>query len=156
MKRHSIIAALVVAVCLWVGGNSAFAHEVVGGLVWQTSKEAAVAMAKAQGKKILLIGGDSTCSRTEYTRHTICESVSPPIKRLIEQYFIPWFGDRSTALNGMLYNTDWYKYGQGLGLIYFPLVCVIDPNDEQYSGGQCLSGSDDGETRHTDILFSCC
>ena len=98
MKHHSVIVALVVAACLWVGCNSAFAAD----LVWQTSKEAAVAMAKAQGKKILLIGGDDTCSRTEYMKHTVCEFTSPPIKSLIEQYFIPWFGNRNAAIDQKL------------------------------------------------------
>jgi hypothetical protein len=128
MKHHSVIATLVVAVFLWVGYNNAFAAE----LVWQTSKEYAVPMAISQGKKILLIGGDSSCARTEAMIHTVCESVSPPIKSLIEQYFIPWFGDRSTALNGLLTNTDWYRYAIGIngtGSFDFPLICVIDPND---------------------------
>ncbi len=141
MKHHSIITALVVAVCLWVGCNSAFAAN----LVWQTSKEAAVIMAKEQGKLILLLGGAETCSKTLYMKETVCESVSPQIKSLIEQYFIPWFGNRDAARDQMLYNTDWYKYASGLGSFSFPLICVIDPNDSNILAGHAFLDRTEGK-----------
>ena len=57
MKRHTLIAALVVVVCLWVGCSNAFAVTFKGTLDWQTSRAEAVALATAQGKKILLVAG---------------------------------------------------------------------------------------------------
>ena len=118
MKHRNVIAALVVAVCLWVGCSSAFA----GTLVWQTSKETAVALAKSQGKKILLIAGrDPGCSVTVWTKYTAAESVSPPIKSLIEQHFIPWFCDIDAS-------DEADSYATGMGRYNLPLICVIDPN----------------------------
>ncbi len=127
MKRHSVIAALVVAVCLWVGCNSAFA----AALVWQTTKAEAVALAKAQGKKILLVGGSVCCDWTTTMREKACEINSPPIKSLIEQYFIPWYGEAGTDYlpSGCgVAHRDWYSYAPP-GLFYFPLIAVIDPNN---------------------------
>jgi hypothetical protein len=119
MRHRNVIAALVVVVCLSVGFGSAFA----GTLVWQTSKETAVAMAKSQGKKILLIAGrDPGCSVTEWTKHTAAESVSPPIKSLIEQHFVPWFCDIDASAEADSYVT-------GMGPYSLPLICVIDPNN---------------------------
>jgi hypothetical protein len=130
MRHRNVIAALVIAACLWIGCNSAFADP----LVWQTSKAAAVAMANAQGKKILLISGRDErtrapglpgCATTEFMKYTACESVSPPIKSLIEQYFIPYYIDVDTP------GIDYYgTYAAGLYTVYhLPLICVIDPNN---------------------------
>ncbi|MDM8522642.1 choice-of-anchor D domain-containing protein [Desulfococcaceae bacterium HSG8] len=88
-------------------------------LVWQTSKEDAVSLAKAQGKKILLVAERSTAT---YTRNTLCETNSPKIKCLIEQNFIPWFHDIDSG-------TDHYAYSSGLETFYLPLICCIDPDD---------------------------
>ena len=91
-------------------------------IVWQTSKSAAVSLAKSQGKKILLFAGRETCGNCQYMKYTACESASPPIKSLIEQYFIPWFSDIDNS-------TEWYPYSSGLGSFSLPLIAVIDPND---------------------------
>jgi len=91
-------------------------------LVWQTSKAAAVSLAKTQGKKILLFAGRETCGNCQYMKYTACESASPPIKNLIEQYFVPWFSDIDTS-------TERYPYTSGLGSYSLPLIAVIDPND---------------------------
>ncbi|NJL60260.1 MAG: hypothetical protein HC887_12145, partial [Desulfobacteraceae bacterium] len=92
-----------------------------GNLVWQTSKTTAVSMAISQGKKILLLAGRETCGNTQYMKNTVCESLSPPIKSLIEQYFIPWFCDVDNS-------TEWYSYASGLESFTLPMICVIDPN----------------------------
>lgn len=98
-------------------------------IVWLTSKAAAVAAGKAQGKKILLLGGDGNCSRTIAMRDQVCEVTSPlPIRDMIVNHFIPWFGDD----NGNAYNAEWLKYVNGWGTFQFPLLCVVDPNDPDH------------------------
>ncbi|MCP4118678.1 MAG: hypothetical protein GY737_25450 [Desulfobacteraceae bacterium] len=95
-------------------------------LAWQDSKVAAVSMAISEGKKVLLVGGREACSNTQYMKNTACESVSPPVKSLIEQAFIPWFCDVDNS-------SEWYSYASGLGSYALPLICVIDPeNDDAY------------------------
>jgi hypothetical protein len=123
MKHHRVIAVLVVVACLWVGCNSAFA----AALVWQeTTKATVVAMAKSQGKKILLVAGRyPACSRTENMRDTVCESVSPPIKSLIEKYFIPWYIDIDSPPGDVSYYANYAGYVQYM----LPLIAVIDPNN---------------------------
>ena len=91
-------------------------------LVWQTSKETAVSMAKDQGKYILLFGGRETCPNCRYMINTVFESTSPPIKDLIEQSYIPWYCDVDNS-------AEWYDYASGLGSFTLPLICIIDPND---------------------------
>ena len=103
MKHRSLIAALVVGAFLWFGSNNAFAVVFDGDLDWQTSMTAAFTKAKAQGKKVLLVAGTyhgypegrtgPSCATTDWTIDTATESVSPPIKSLIQQSFIPWFAD---------------------------------------------------------------
>ena len=124
MKRHTLIAALVVVVCLWVGCSNAFAVTFKGTLDWQTSRDAAVALARAQGKKILLVAGRYPgCSQTVWTVDFATESINPPIKSLIEQYFTPWYSDVDASSE-----TDIYLTGIP-GEYYLPLICVIDPDD---------------------------
>jgi|GEM_PF-2374289 len=115
MKRYILVAVMVVVVFT---GSSVFAAN----LVWQTSKATAVSLAKSQGKKVLFFAGRETCGNCQYMKYTACESVSPPIKNLIEQYFVPWFCDVDNS-------TEWYPYASGLGTFGIPLICVIDPND---------------------------
>ena len=123
MRHHKVIAALVVVLCLWIGFNNAFADE----LVWETSLDAAVSLAKSQGKKILLLGGDKDCAITQYMKSGACESVSPPIKSLIERYFIPWYSERDDR---GIYFAQWSYYANGIaGSFNLPLISVIDPND---------------------------
>jgi hypothetical protein len=123
MKHHSVIAAVVVVLCIWVGCNSAFAVIFKGTLDWQTSRDDAVALAKAQGRKILLVAGRyPACSQTQWTIDSATESVTPPIRNLIQQYFIPWFSDIDAGSETDIYVT-------GMAYYYLPLICVIDPND---------------------------
>lgn len=91
-------------------------------LIWQTSKADAIALAKSQGKKILLLAGSETCGYTLYMRDTVCEMTSPFIKALIQENYIPWFSSTDT-------DTEWYSYAYGLGTFYLPLICRIDPDD---------------------------
>jgi len=118
MKTYTWPIVLMIMVSLWSGSGIASTK-----LVWQTSKETVVSMAKAQGKHILLLGGRETCDNCEYML-SVCESTSPPIKDLIEQSFIPWFCFVD-------YSTEWYDYASGLGTFTLPLICIIDPNDSE-------------------------
>lgn len=102
---------------------------------WITSKAEAVALGKAQNKKILLLGGDGNCSRTTGMKNNVCEYNTPPntIKDMIETHFIPWFGDDK----GNVYNAEWGSYVNGWMPVpgvgfYFPLLCVVDPNDAEH------------------------
>ena len=137
MKHRNVIAALVVAACLWVGCSSAFAAD----LVWQTSKADAFILAKSQGKKVLLLAGNKCCDLTEYMRYTGSELTSPAdIKGLIEQHYIPWYGGAYYSVKGCVgdaLTSDWYDYAQ-LGWFTMPLIAVIDPNTDKrldYSTG---------------------
>jgi hypothetical protein len=117
MKTYTWAIVIVVMVSLCSGSGIASAD-----LVWQTSKETAVSIAKAEGKYILLLGGRETCPNCQYMINTVFESTSPPIKDLIEQSYIPWYCDVDNS-------TEWQDYASGLGGFTLPLICIIDPNE---------------------------
>jgi hypothetical protein len=89
-------------------------------LTWLTSKAEVMALARAQGKLVLLLAGRTTCGYCNYMRNTVCETTSPPIKQTIQAGFVPWFCDIDAS-------TDWYPYASGLGSFYLPLMCCLDP-----------------------------
>ena len=124
MKTYKWAIVFVVMVSLFSGSGMASAD-----LVWQTSKETAVSMAKAQGKYILLLagritslGGLQNCPNCEYMINTVFESTSPPIKALIEEEYILWYSDVDTS-------QEWKIYASGLEIFTLPLICIIDPNE---------------------------
>jgi hypothetical protein len=127
MKHRSAITALVVGVFLWVGSSSAFAVTFKNnGLEWQTSSLAeAAALAKQEGKKILLVRGNyPSCATTSWMLETAAESSNPPIKNWIQQSYIPWYEGTD--------GSDGYVYWRGSppGEQYeLPLVCIVDPDD---------------------------
>jgi hypothetical protein len=90
-------------------------------LQWQDSKSNAMAMALSQGKRVLLMAGRHTCGNCNYMQNVVCESLSPPIKSLIQSKFVPWFCVVDTS-------TEWYPYATGLGSFTTPLICCIDPH----------------------------
>jgi hypothetical protein len=127
MKHRSVIAALVVGACLWVGCDNAFAV-VFKTLDWQTSRVTAIALAKDQGKKILLVSGryhgypedrtEPSCSVTDWMMDSAAESVNPNIRGVIRESYIPWYADVGDFETYMYKPTVEY---------HLPLVCVIDP-----------------------------
>jgi hypothetical protein len=117
IKTYTWTIVLIMILSLCSGSRTAYAD-----LVWQTSKETAVSMAKDQGKYVLFLGGRGICANCEHMRYTVCESTSPPIKDLIEESYIPWYCDVD-------YSTEWNDYASGLGSFTLPLICIIDPND---------------------------
>lgn len=96
--------------------------EGAGSLTWQTSKAEAMALARSQGKMVLLMAGSESSTSTSYMRDTVCESIAPPIKPLIQQHYVPWYCDTNTS-------SEHYSYTGGLGGYTLPLICCIDPDD---------------------------
>ncbi len=93
---------------------------------WESDLDATVVKGKAEGKKILLLGGDTGCAVTMGMKDK-CELTIPPLKTLIEKYFIPWFSDRAGK---SIYLAAWSYYAKGLVSKFpLPVICVIDPND---------------------------
>lgn len=115
MKLSRFIAVTAALAFLCIGGLASSANA----LVWETTYNDAQALAKQQGKMILLVGGDPLCERTKYMKNQVCELTNPNIRGLIQQYYVPFYagsyGERSAfSVAGSL----------------FPLVCIIDPNDK--------------------------
>jgi hypothetical protein len=124
IKTYKRAITLAVIISLFTGSGMASAA-----LVWQTSKETAVSMAKDQDKYILLLagrikslGGLYDCSNCEYMINTVFESTDPPIKTLIEEDYIPWYSDVDTS-------DEWRIYADGLVTFTLPLICIIDPDN---------------------------
>jgi len=91
-------------------------------LTWLESKTDAVSAARSQGKLVLLLAGrEDTCGNCRYMLNTVCESLSPPVKELIQDRYVPWYCDVDTK-------SDWQPYALGLGSFTLPLICCIDPN----------------------------
>ena len=92
-------------------------------LIWYNSEATAFSAAISQNKKILLFVGRESSHNCNYMKGTVFESAEPPIKELIEQNFILWFSDVDDSI-------EWYPYADGLGNFYLPLLCVIDPSND--------------------------
>ena len=90
-------------------------------LTWLESKSDAVSAAKSQGKLVLLLAGRDTCGNCQYMLNTVCESLSPSVKALIQARYVPWYSEVDS-------NADWQPYASGLGSFTLPLICCIDPN----------------------------
>jgi len=88
------------------------------------------ALAKAQGKKVLLLVGSKCCDSTLFMRDTVCELVSPVnIKGLIERHFVPWYGGTRYEVKGCVgdpITTDWNEYAP-YGSFQMPMIVVVDP-----------------------------
>lgn len=103
------------------GGDAVFETAACpGALVWETSRAAAITLAVAQGKRVLMVAGRDTCPNTMYMKNTVCETTSPAIKQLILDHYVPWYCNVDTS-------TEWYPYANGLGTFTLPLICIIDP-----------------------------
>jgi hypothetical protein len=91
-------------------------------LTWQTSKSAALTKARNEGKLVMLLAGRTTCGNCAYMKSTVCESVSPAIRSLIQCEYVPWFCDVDSS-------QEWQAYASGLGSFTLPMICCIDPKN---------------------------
>ena len=80
-------------------------------LTWLESKSDAVSAAKSQGKLVLLLAGRDTCGNCQYMLNTVCESLSPPVKALIQARYVPWYSEVDS-------NADWQPYASGAWEFY--------------------------------------
>jgi hypothetical protein len=105
-------------------------EEVMAAINWLKSKVEAFSLAKAQGKKVLLLAGNRCCDGTLFMRDKACEWTTPAdVKGLIEQHFIPWYGGAYYSVPGCVgdpVTTDWNLYAPK-GQFTMPLIVVIDP-----------------------------
>ena len=102
---------------MWLGLSTASPAS----LTWLESETDAMSAAKSQGKLVLLLAGKPTCSHCQYMLTNVCESLSPPVKALIQDRYVPWHCDVNTS-------ADWQPYASELGSFTLPLICCIDPN----------------------------
>lgn len=105
-----------------------------GKIQWLKTKSEAMAQAKSQGKKILLLVGSKCCDGTLFMRDQACEATTPAnVRGLIEQHFIPWYGGAYYAVKGCEgdpITSDWNSYAPK-GMFTMPLIAVIDPNTDE-------------------------
>ena len=88
---------------------------------WFTRRADALAEARRTGKKVFLIRGRDTCANTMYTKNTACESSS--VKPKLIAKCVLWYCNIDGAYGG-----ESVRYKSSSSAL--PLVCVIDPNDE--------------------------
>ncbi len=161
MKHRGVIAVLVLAAFFWVGCSSAFA----AALTWQTSKAAAVAKAKTEGKNILLLMGrdgrvpapdgsaSKSCAKTEGMKYGVIGAeyaatypVTVQINSLVRDHFIPFYIYAEAKPWDF-----WITYGKGIsGLFELPLICVIDPDNEN----ACMEGSRSTDAQDFQIFYT--
>ena len=87
-------------------------------LHWHSSLDETVSAAVNEGKLILLLAGRETCGNCNYMKYTVFESEQ--VRQIIDKNYVCWFSSVDDS-------SEWYPYAFGLGNIYLPLICVIDP-----------------------------
>jgi hypothetical protein len=91
-------------------------------LTWIDSKDQAWSMAINQGKMILLLAGRASCAECEYMHNSVCESVTPPVKALIQEGYVPWYCDMDIS-------NEWMPYAADLTSFTLPMICIIHPTN---------------------------
>ena len=109
----------VLMVCAGEDGAGSIIKITQGTTSWVTSRANALADAKANGRRILMVCGRDTCSNTSYTRFTACEDAS--VKPLLLAGYVLWYCNCDEQ------REDFAYYTSGLGNYTLPLVCIIDP-----------------------------
>ena len=89
-----------------------------GALTWYTTKKEAFSVAKAAGKRILLVYGRDTCGNTTATRNSTCEDAEVKAKLLAG--YVLWYSNCDTQ------SSESGKYLMNFEGI-LPGVSVIDP-----------------------------
>ena len=88
-------------------------------LEWVTSRSAALARARAEGKNIFLISGRDTCPNTMGTRNYSCEE--PKVKRYLLKDYVCWYNVIDTRQAESQKYFSGYDVGSSL-----PFIAVID------------------------------
>jgi len=88
-------------------------------LEWETSRSAAWARARAEGKNVFLISGRDTCGNTMATRNYSCEV--PDVKRHLLRDYVCWYNVIDTQY------TESQKYFSGYDVGgTLPFIAIID------------------------------
>ncbi len=88
-------------------------------LEWVTSRNAALARARAEGKNVFLVSGRDKCPNTMSTRNYSCEV--PDVKRHLLQDYVCWYNVIDTQ------RTESQKYFSGYDIgDTLPFIAVID------------------------------
>ena len=119
----------VVLAGAWMAVSSALAQgplaDSMGGN-YVTTKAAAVAQARAQGRLIMLVAGANTCEYCVNFEGLILPQTAPrPIRPLIEEAYVYWYcGQENGCTEAREYDADLLPFGYLL-----PLVCIINPDE---------------------------
>ena len=100
-----------------------------GVLNWETNKAAAVAKARQEGKLVLMLRGNPACVYCNDAKDNTCETTEPNIVGLIQQYYVPWFANRSVTDEGEEFQDRIPLPGGGYVIVdNNPIIACIDPN----------------------------
>lgn len=91
-------------------------------LTWIDSQDQALSLATNQGKMILLLAGRPGCDECDYMHDTVCESVTPPVKALIQEGYVPWYCNMNNS-------SEWAPYATDLTSFTLPMICIINPTN---------------------------
>lgn len=92
-------------------------------LVWIKKRADAVAEAKKQGKKVLLVGWKEGCSVCAGMKEVI--EKDDRIHSIVEDCFVIWHGE----LIALTHTSEWSHYVMGMSSYKLPFIAVIDPSD---------------------------
>jgi len=118
MNRVLSIAITALVSCLVTSSSISQAQP----LTWIDSQDQALSLATNQGKMILLLAGRPGCANCDSMHDTVCESVTPPVKALIQEGYVPWYCDIDNS-------NEWRTYGADLTSFTLPMICIINPTN---------------------------
>ena len=88
---------------------------------WYEDRDEAFALAKEEGKFVLLLYGKTKCDNCNAAKEHISKA---PIDKIISDYFVLWFCDYD-ILEKRAQGVGYQEFYEGS--IFLPLLCVIDP-----------------------------
>ncbi len=89
-------------------------------IAWLGTRADAAAAARNSGKLVLLLAGRRTCIHCTTMKTVVCEA--PAVRQLIDSSYVCWYCPVDES-------DEWHPYATGLGTVYLPMICVIDPGD---------------------------
>lgn len=87
-------------------------------LVWSLTKADALTEAKANNKRILLLGGKDECSVCNSMKDMIAAS---PVKEIVDKYYVLWYGKITLGTAEWSYMTS--------GTFALPFIAILDYNN---------------------------